>query len=146
MTTPKARALRKFSRFWKRCSLRLWMVGLTAAAATPAMAQAGESASSIWERAANWLWAGVVALLGMIYRALDARFDKQEKRIESLEAKMPSEYERREIDRQRENITKIFDRLDAHSRDTNTKFNTVMDTMNKNHRELADRIADMTRG
>lgn len=142
----KAMVMRKFARFWKRCSLRMWMVGITAAAATPAMAESSDPASSFWERASNWLWTAAVALVGIIYRTLDARFDKQEKRIESLEAKMPSEYERREIDRQRENISKIFDRLDSHTRDTNQKFNTLMDTMNKNHRELADRIADMTRG
>jgi len=136
---------RKFARFWKRCSLRLWMIGFTASYASVSMA-ATDDGQGLFAKLADWLWAVALAAVGIIYKTVDARFDKYDKRIESLESRMPSDYERKEIDRQRDNITKIFDRLDTMQQENHKWRDDAMATMNKNHHELVERIADMTRG
>lgn len=68
-----------------------------------------------WQDIAKHLWALLVPAGWWIWK-------KQDDRMNTLEAAMKEKADRAELDRQRDNISKIFDKIDGLKDDMNNKF------------------------
>lgn len=69
-----------------------------------------EGDPTLWRQVVEWMWAPLGAMIGVVWNMLH-------KRIDGLEAKLESgdHANSDEIDRQRDNIAKLFDKLEQHS-------------------------------
>lgn len=70
--------------------------------------------------------AAIVVPIGAAYKWIDSRFEKKA--------------DKEELYRQRDNIAKLFDKLDEHQRSDADNFSKVMDRMNEIHVDLIERL------
>lgn len=68
----------------------------------------------------EWAWAVVGALVSVAWGMLNAR-------IKKVEEGMETKADKAELDRQRDNISKIFDKIDGLKDDMNNKFDSIKD-------------------
>lgn len=90
----------------------------------------------LWERAANWLWAALVAAGSFILHTFGGRIRRIEANIHELRNRMPSDYERAEINRQRDNVAELFKQLKAHAERDEDMHNDIMRAISGNHSEV----------
>lgn len=62
-------------------------------------------------KALDWLIMLLGAMAGLIFRTHNKRIDKLEKCVEDFERRLPSEFERAELTRQRVRHEEAFDRI-----------------------------------
>lgn len=91
---------------------------------------------SIWERIAAVMSAGLLTCAGYIGHVFNGRIKRAEAAIHDIRNKLPSEFERMEINRQRDNIAKLFDLLAEHAKRDEDMHRNIMATMAHNHTEV----------
>ena len=71
---------------------------------------ASEADPALWKQFIDWMWAPIGALVGVAWNMLHKRIDSVEARVDDLNDQQTSE-----MNRQRDNIAKLFDKLEQHS-------------------------------
>lgn len=83
-------------------------------------------------------WLVIVALIGVIWDNLQRRIERLEKHnhdmrgeLQTVLNKLPSEYERQEIIRQRDTIDRIFDKLNEMREDLHKQHLDVLEALSR---------------
>lgn len=82
-----------------------------------------------WQDIAKWLW-------GLLVPAGWWIFNKQDKRIDAVEASLKEKTDVSESEKHREYIAKLFEKIDEHSRRDEALFREVLTKMGDNQSEL----------
>lgn len=103
---------------------------------------------TLLEKGVQWLWTMLVlaisSLSGVVlwlWREVNARIRRNEVSIHDIRGKIPSDYERAETNRQRDNVSKLFDELKKHADRDEDMHRTIMKTMTDNHTELLREVS-----
>jgi hypothetical protein len=82
----------------------------------------------------EWGWAAISALLGVVYTMHNKRMDKIEASIVEGDSA-----NRAEIDRQRDNVAKLFDKLEQHAQRSEDRHVEILTALHTGLSKKADR-------
>lgn len=86
-----------------------------------------------WHEIAKWLW-------GLLVPAGWWIFNRQDKRMDLLEASMEKKADKAELDRQRDNVGTLFDKLDEHARRDEKMHTVMLEKLHDMHVDLLEKI------
>ena len=86
-----------------------------------------------WQEIAKYLWTALVPAGWWIFK-------KQDERVNNLEKAMDKKADETEMDRQRDNITSIFEKIDEHARRDEQMHNTILGKLHDMHVDLLEKI------
>lgn len=78
----------------------------------------------------RYIWGVVLTLLGVVWAMLNTRIGRGEA----------------EMDRQRNNIATLFDKLEAHNAEDRDRFEKLVEKINTSHLKLVDEIRKVDHG
>lgn len=82
----------------------------------------------------DWVWGGVVALIGLVWTQHNRRIDALELAMKDGDLKNSGE-----IDRQRDNIAKLFDKLEEHGQRSEQRHIELLNALHKGLSGKADK-------
>ena len=95
---------------------------------------APEVDQSVWREIFSYAWAGVLALVGLVWKQHERRIDAIEKTVADGDKSNADE-----IDRQRDNIAKLFDKLEEHGRRSEQRHIELLHALHEGLSRKADR-------
>lgn len=96
----------------------------------------------LWREAAAWLWALLIPLIGVIRKQAAQRADAQDKRMDFIEEALQEKADEQELNRQRNNIDKLFDGQRQIEQTMSRGFQDVLTAQHKMHTALLDKLSD----
>ncbi len=86
------------------------------------------------DKVLEWAWAGVGALASVAWRMLTGRLDALEKHVAEVDERQTSE-----MNRQRDNISKLFDKLEQHAQRSEDRHRELLTALHAGLAGKADR-------
>ena len=86
-----------------------------------------------WTKAATWAAGSAAALAGIVWG--DMRM-----RVFGVESGLKEKADNAEMERQRDNLAQLFDKLDSHNRNVTVKFDTMTTLIHDLHNKTMEKL------
>lgn len=104
----------------------------------------------VWHQLANWLWAVVLAIGGWAWKHTHKRIDDLESHVEHevrcARIELKSKVDQPEMDRQRDNITDLFNGQETIRAEMRQGFQHIQEELSRTHVGLLEKLTQLGNG